>query len=204
METLKKADLSRWKVVKLALFFEGAIALIALFWIRWGNLEVPFGFVSNYLLYSLLGTFPILTLNGLLFFLLGLTEKRSPYARFMREYIFPLCASQSMLSAFFIGLASGIGEEFFFRGALFYFLTGKFGQPISILVINLLFAYVHFIGNFLEYWRVFIFYFLFGVYFTFLVMFLNSIWIPVLTHALYNWIVIVAMRYYLITKNPKI
>lgn len=80
-----------------------------------------------------------------------------------------------------LGLAAGIGEELFFRGALQVWLDGKWGLVAALAGSNLLFAILH------PHSRAYmIMVFFIGLYLAGLFLWSGNILVPIIAHALYD------------------
>jgi membrane protease YdiL (CAAX protease family) len=136
---------------------------------------------------------PLLLLNGGLYYFSIKKNPASRYAEFFFEVVAPICKNQTFVSAICIGIISGASEELFFRGALQAELQEHVAFPLAAVLTNILFSCGHFIGAMRRFARLILFYFLFGLYFSFLAEFLGSIWVPAIAHAVYNTIVIIGV-----------
>lgn len=191
---IEQTNQTRIRFLLIACFFELLLGSISLAWIHFRGLELQGFYCWDSLLRGLLLTLPLLFLNALLYYSTIARNKDSPYAQFFYEYILPLCRVQNTISALCIGIASGFGEELLFRAAMTLELQLHVPQYIVFIIVNVLFAYVHFIGSARKFVRLVLFYFLFGLYFSFIVEFYSDLWAAVICHALYNFIVILSIK----------
>ncbi len=185
---------SHWRLLRLALFSEACLAILALGWAYFRDLSLPLNPNWTSLAQGLLCMLPPLILNGLLFLHLHSHPQGQPYRRFLDEVIRPLCAQLNVVSALLIAIAAGVAEELLFRGVLDQELLSQLGWPAGIVVSNLIFAYVHFIGQVKTYFRLLFFYLMFGLYFSLLASFFNNLVQVMVCHAAYNFLVILLIR----------
>lgn len=188
---------SRQRILVATILAEGLLLTIATIWIYLGQININFQLTVRQVVIALIAIVPLLFFNWILFW----KQKGSAqlvYEEFLRKYIFPLCRVQTLFSAIVIALFSGLAEELFFRAVLLNVGINWLGLGLSLVLTNSLFAYVHFLGTLRRYWRISIFYFLFGCYFSFLYVFLDSYWVPAIAHAAYNFTVIIVVRNFLL------
>ena len=178
------------------------LGFAALFWSSWRDLGVFFSIDLHTAFLAIFYTLPLLLLNGVLYFFTIKGDSDSQYARFFKGVIIPLCQQQTIVSAICIGIVSGFGEELLFRGAITRELLTVIPLPITLILVNALFAYVHFWGAAKNFFRVVFFYFLFGMYFSFLAEFKIGIAGAVVCHGLYNTVVILTIRSLFSKNNP--
>ena len=191
---IDQTNKTRIQFLLIACFFELLLGSISLAWIHFRSLEMQGFYFWDSILRGVVLTLPLLFLNALLYYSTIARNKNSPYALFFYDYILPLCRVQNTISALCIGIASGFGEELLFRAAMTSELRLHVPQFVVLLIVNALFAYVHFIGSARKFARLVLFYFLFGLYFSFIVEFYRDIWAAVICHALYNFIVIISIK----------
>ncbi|MBJ2167973.1 MAG: CPBP family intramembrane metalloprotease [Muribaculaceae bacterium] len=104
-----------------------------------------------------------------------------------------------LMNILIIGIAAGVSEELFFRGALQRLLsTGGVNVHAAIWISAIVFSAVHmqFFG--------FIPRTLLGAYFGYLLVWGRSIWLPAAAHALNNTIYVIAQWYYTRTGTPDV
>jgi len=106
---------------------------------------------------------------------------------FINKVVKPLADSLSIFSALIISISAGIGEEFFFRA----FLQNQFG----IIVASVLFGVLHFIGAMKENFILIVIYTIVGFVLGFIYSYYGSIWIPVFTHAIYDFAALLYLKY---------
>jgi Type II CAAX prenyl endopeptidase Rce1-like len=118
----------------------------------------------------------------------------STYSRFSREIIIPLCQRTPPLTALIIAILSGGCEEFFFRGALHSAVIVYLPQWASCVITSLLFAAVHFIGNFRRFAAMIPLYGAVGMYLWVVAWATGSLFSVAILHGLYNFTVIMRVR----------
>lgn len=189
-------ELTRNFIIKVAIISEGILLLIALIWGSARGIPLPLTFDLESIATGIIATIPVLFFNFVLFS--GLSKDKNPenvFWRFKSELIIPLCRNLDVKAAAILGITSGIGEEFLFRGVLNFELSGLFGAFLGLSISSYLFAYVHFIGIAREYWKVLMFYLAFGLYFTIIAAHFDSLTPAIIAHGLYNFSAIVYIRY---------
>lgn len=139
----------------------------------------------------LIGVFlclPLFLINYLLF---GPLSYKVPALKTCYEFkdkiVRPLAESLNYKSSLFIAAFAAIGEELFFRG----FIQTELG----IVVASLLFSLLHFGPAAKRYAFIAFLYFLIGIYFGVIVQFFGSLWIAIITHAFYDYIALIYMKY---------
>lgn len=188
------SGIPRKLVLQLALIFEGLLCLVAIIWISLRHLEIPVDFSSKLLLWGFLLALPLLGFNFWLFYQL---PKRLPRAfqLFLDEVISPLCTNLDLPSALLIGIFSGVAEELFFRGILSAELQNLTPLWLSVVIVNVLFAYVHFIGSVSKYAPLLPVYFLIGAYLSMLNLYFSSLVPAMVCHGFYNFCAMLFIRY---------
>ena len=186
------------RIVRLALIGEGLLALISVPWFFGEPERACFGWGAQELLWGIFGAVPLLLAS---FSLSMLTERtamlrRSLFGRrlleFQEKYVRPLCLALSPSQAFIVGIASGLGEELFFRGLLTWCFLLLLPAELGILAINVIFAAVHFIGKLRHFAPLLLLYTVAGLYFSLLTQWSGSILTAIVCHALFNFVSIVA------------
>lgn len=136
---------------------------------------------------------PLLLMNHLIW-KATLSRPHSVYARFSRLVVVPLCKQVSPPLALFLALASGFGEEIFFRGVGNVLAVEHLGLAGAALVTSVLFAYVHFIGNVSRFGGMIPLYTAVGLYLWGATFYTNSLFVAFVTHATYNFLAILWVR----------
>ncbi len=85
------------------------------------------------------------------------------------------------------GIVAPVAEELFFRGFLFAGLRDRWGLPIGIALSSALFSVVHFVPG------VMLPIAFMGALFAWLYQATDSLWPPILLHALYNGLAVIGM-----------
>lgn len=118
----------------------------------------------------------------------------SIYGRFSREIIVPLCRHMRLGLAATIAILSGICEEVFFRGSLNYLCIPYLGSIGACIATSILFAAMHFIGNFKRYGGMLPLYIVMGMYLWLAHLYTNSLAAVAILHGAYNFIVMTTVR----------
>ena len=165
-------------VLKIAIIFEGLLALIYIFELYFSNnlslslpapKEVIFGIALSQLLFVFNAALYERTIR----------TKNTIFYDFLNEMVLPIAACLSVPSALIVSIAAGVGEEFFFRG----FLQPKIGLCFS----SILFGVIHFLFNLKRFFKIAIIYIAIGFIFGFVYDFFSSLWAPVIFHVLYDF-----------------
>lgn len=191
----QKAPVPQRIVLIAALVSEGVMLLLTLLWSHFRGVGIELSFSSSALLGGLKATGPLLVFNFGVFVILINRSRYSIYREFFNEIIVPLCGNLNFVTIAFVALAAGIGEEFMFRALINTELSGLLGTIPGVIIGSFLFAYVHFIGIAIRFWPIVLFYFLFGLYFSYLYLMDENILIVVIAHAGYNFVAMNYVRY---------
>ena len=172
-------------ILFVSLLAEGV--LIASFYI-WGYLRPLPALGSPTLSDLLLGaaySMPLFALNFLLF---GPLAKFFPkFERFKVEIVYPLAKMLDWRYAIAISILAGVGEELFFRGLLV--------EETGIIISSILFSVLHFFPAVKEYYSIAIVYFFIGVYFALIYQHSGGLWVPIFTHIIYDFVVLIYLKY---------
>ncbi|HRQ66251.1 MAG TPA: CPBP family intramembrane metalloprotease [Xanthomonadaceae bacterium] len=175
--------------IPLVLSFEGMLAVVALllalaFGLRpWNELEIS----VSVLVLTLAATLPmVLALD-----LLGRVRWNwvQEIADAIRVALLPLFRNAPPGALVAVALMAGIGEELLFRGVIQAALEGWLGPLAGLLLASLLFGLAHFVTV-----GYLVLACLMGLYFGLLYQWTGNLLVPILVHALYDW---VALRWYL-------
>jgi len=180
-------------ILAAALVTEGFLIALSCALIAWQGLPyslapTPVAFVTG-----VAAALPLLMLNHLLW-RLSMGRPASVYARFSREVIIPLCRQTTPLLALVIAVLSGLAEELFFRGALNWLIAARAGEAAAAVVTSVLFACVHFIGNFRRFGGMIPLYVFVGLYLWFLNALAQSLTAVMVAHGAYNFLAILMIR----------
>lgn len=183
-------------VLQAAFLTESLLLIAALSWAYLREIALPVTPDASTLRQGFLASGPLLVFNFAVF---GILANQGPryklYRRFREEVVRPICRNLTPLQALFIALLSGISEEIFFRGVLnqefAQFLTPLGGAALG----SLIFAYIHFIGAAKLFAPVVLFYFLFGLYFSYLTVSSGSLVPAIIAHILNNFLAVILLRY---------
>jgi uncharacterized protein len=171
------------------LVFEGALVVLALilallFGLRpWDDI----GWSGSAFVMALLATLPMVVALDLL----GRVDWAWVHAisDAIREVLLPLFRNAPPGALIAVALMAGIGEELLFRGVVQAGLEAWLGPLAGLLLASLLFGLAHFVT--LGYFALAS---LMGLYFGLLYQWSGNLLVPILVHALYDWI---ALRWYL-------
>ncbi len=148
-----------------------------------------FGPTPNEVLLGLGYCIPLFIVNFLLF---GPLSQRLSWLHSCYEFkdrvVRPLAAELDYRTGLIVALCAGFGEELFFRGVL----ANEFG----IIISSLLFSLMHFGPAVVKFRLVASIYAVIGLYFGWIYAVHDSIWIPIITHAAYDYAALVYMRYF--------
>ncbi|MCB0332553.1 MAG: CPBP family intramembrane metalloprotease [Bdellovibrionales bacterium] len=185
---------TRAQVVRIAVFGEGLLLIIALPWFLLRSHHFTFLPLREQLLESFLITLPLLALNYLLDLLVRRFGLFPSLADFRDAFLYPLSQDLLVRDILVIALFSGFGEELLFRGVLTYEASQLIGPTLGILVVSSLFAYVHLIGMAKKYLFLLFLYFGVGIYFNYFSWFDGHIFSVCLSHALFNFCSLLFLR----------
>jgi len=184
-----------------SIVLQAALAAEALLLIAGFVLGGLFGIIPNFapspgaFVLGCLAGLPLILGNGLFLWLcLSNRLSESTLLRLVKEAVIPLSSSLSIPAILIVSALSGIAEEYFFRGILDPLLTLYLPVSIAIALSALLFAAVHFIGNFKAYWKLIPIYTLCGIYFSLLYREMGNLIIPIAAHAINNAVVMITTR----------
>lgn len=107
------------------------------------------------------------------------------------ELIFSL--SQSSFGPLFVAFSSSISEELFFRGVLIPLLLTTFSPFLSIVISSTLFLIIH-ISQYKKHFHLLSFVFFFSVFSGLIFYLTNNLWIVIIAHFLYNYVVCIWTR----------
>jgi len=114
--------------------------------------------------------------------------------RFLDGHLRPMFQEWEWWRFGLLSFCAGCGEEALFRGVIQGRLTDAIGPIAALLVSGILFGLLHFMTPAYFWIATFI-----GVYLGSLWMLTQSLWVPILTHGLYDF----AALYYFIRMVPK-
>ncbi|UTW04931.1 CPBP family intramembrane metalloprotease [Amphritea atlantica] len=183
-----KQRISGYRMVYLALVFEGGLVGIALGlgWLldtpAFAQFQLSWRGVSQ----GVLATLPIL----LLVLCAGFLEYPpvKDLFRLSRAHIIRLFSDASLLDLALVAGVAGLGEEVLFRGVIQMSLAVHFGPLAGVLIAALLFGLVHSLS--LAY---VISATLIGIYLGCLLLICDNLLVPIITHGLYDFIVLVVL-----------
>jgi len=177
-----------------AVQIEGGLAVlaIAIAWVFGIPLREMFVFETFSVLIALVATVPMLVFCRLVYLL---PLKAVEFTRrFMQSVYRDFIRHCSVTQLSLVAIMSGIGEELLFRGVLQTSITnacggGTWGLAAGIVITSVLFGIVHPIN------KLYVFLcFIFGIYLGLIFVWSgNNLIIPIIIHALYNFVIFLAM-----------
>lgn len=179
--------LTRKRIVLVTIAVEGVLALLFLVWSRYRG--YPFSWLPSYweLPLGCICCTPILLLNWLLF---GPPAQKISFLRsclaFREQIVRPLVSVLDHRSGLIISLCAGLGEELFFRGLV--------QTELGLFAASALFSLLHFGSAVRSYLLVALIYAIIGLYFGWLALCFNSLWVPIAAHALYDYLALAYLR----------
>jgi uncharacterized protein len=181
-------ELNKARILTLSAIVEGALILIFCVWAL--NQDYTYRIMPTFdeFKYGFLWCIPLLIFNYILFG--PLADKAfflKDFKHFKKSVVKPIADELDYVSAFCVALAAGIGEELFFRGVI----QTEFG----IVVASVLFAVLHFGPALRSYYLIALIYLIFGFYFGYMRIYTESLWAPIITHGLYDYLALLYMRY---------
>ncbi len=182
------------RVLLVALISEGLLFVVATLLTQALHLELVWGISSTAAMSGVGLALPPLLLNTIMW---ERTRRRpdSPYARFSREIIVPLCKHVSIPVAGSIAILSGWCEEYFFRGALSASIALYMGPLPACLISSFLFAAIHFIGSFKRFGAMLPLYMLMGIYIWSAHNLSGSLFCVAVLHGFYNFMAILQVKH---------
>lgn len=181
------------RVLLAAVISEGLLVIGAFLILLVTDHTLTWNLTPRSVIQAILLTIPPLVMNALLW-KYSESHPHSVYGRFSNEIIVPLCRHMNLATTYIVALLSGSCEELFFRGALNYLCSENLGVVAACAVTSLLFALVHFIGNFERYGAMIPIYIIMGLYLWGVHYGTKSLAAVAITHGLYNFIVITMVR----------
>lgn len=181
------------KILVAALISEGLLVVLGLLLVWALGIEVRWDTSVRMATYGVTLALPPLILNH---YLWRRTRdySHSVYRRFSREIIDPLCRQISIPTAMIVAILSGACEEYFFRGALSGAITRYSSPPVACAISSLLFAGIHFIGNFKRFGGMMPLYTLMGIYIWLVSYLSGSLFCVAVLHGSYNLAAILQVK----------
>lgn len=176
------------------MLFEGALVVLALvlapiFGVRpWEDL----GFSYHAMLVGLLGTVPMVL--GFLILLRASWRWVQSLHSIIEQTLLPLFKDVGVLGIALVALFAGIGEELLFRGVFQAGLEQWLGSVVGLIIASLLFGLAHYVTH-----AYFLFTVVAGLYLGLLYQWTGNLLVPILVHALYDFI---ALKLYLSRRTP--
>ncbi len=145
------------------------------------------------LAWSLLGTLPLAAM--LLLFPLARWRWTREISHLVEQIILPLFKGAPVGSVALVAILAGIGEELLFRGVVQDGLSLMLGPAVALILASLLFGLAHAVTP-----TYFLIASLMGAYLGWLYLHTGNLLVPVIVHALYDWI---AIHYYLHSRKKR-
>jgi uncharacterized protein len=123
-----------------------------------------------------------------LLFLSSSREKPARIRRYLLRLLHPLLAGMTPIRAAVLSLAAGLGEELLFRGLMQAALAVAIGPFPALVASSLLFGAIHWITPLYALYAT-----LFGLYLGALFMLTGSLAAPILVHAIYDGVALLAL-----------
>ena len=172
--------LEKRQILVISLLIEGILVSIFLIWSAFRDIHL---IVFPQTWSIILGLLLSLPLFGLNYFFFGPPAERvrefQGCVQFKRHVVKPLADRLDVASALLVATLAGLGEELFFRGVLQH----EFG----LVAASVAFAILHFGPAIRSYYLVASLYLVFGFYFGFLMYFTQDLWVPIITHVVYDF-----------------
>jgi membrane protease YdiL (CAAX protease family) len=181
------------KVLVAAIVSEGLLVLLSVAFGALFSVHITWHASLYSLILGAMLAIPPLCLNEVLW-RISLRHPASVYSRFSREIIVPLCRQISVPTAIIVALLSGACEEMFFRGALNLITAAYLGVIAACIITSILFAAIHFIGNFRRFGGMIPLYTLMGGYMWGVAHTTDSLFCGAVLHAVYNFLAILRIK----------
>jgi len=183
-----RRTIAEWPIVLGAVGIYGLMGAAFLAWQAWRGYELPLLPTWTDVALGLLMALPLLLINlPLVHRTEGQQGMLKPLDDLKDRVVKPLADALPPHSAFIVSLSAGVGEELFFHGMI--------QTELGIIAANVLFALAHFGPVLRQFAAIAPLYFLIGVYFSLQIVFFDSIWVPIVAHAAYDWAVLLYVRY---------
>lgn len=181
------------RVLIAALISEGLLVILSVVLCAVGNIEVSWNASMHFAALGALLATPPLLLNEVLW-RVSQRHPTSVYSRFSREIILPLCRQISLPTAVAVAILSGACEELFFRGALNAVARTYLGPLGACVSTSVLFAAIHFVGNFRRFGGMIPLYTIMGSYMWAVASLTDSLFCAAVLHGVYNFLAIVRIK----------
>jgi membrane protease YdiL (CAAX protease family) len=181
------------RVLIAAIVSEGLLVIVSVALCALFHIEVAWNPSLRLAALGVLLAAPPLLLNEVLW-RFSQRHPGSVYSRFSREIILPLCRQITMPTAVVIAILSGACEELFFRGALNAIARAHLGLLGACLSTSVLFAAIHFVGNFRRFGGMIPLYTIMGAYMWVIAHITDSLFCAAILHGAYNFLAIVRIK----------
>lgn len=179
--------LKRSQILVASVAVEGLLVAATLVWSYLRGITLFDQLTVAHLIQGIAFVIPLLFVNYVLFGPVSDHVRLLRPCRDFRETVVrPLANALDPATALFVSCLAGFGEEMFFRGML----QTEFG----IVFASALFAILHFGPAIRSYVFIALIYLLFGFYFGLLFVHSASLWPPIITHLVYDFVVLVVLR----------
>lgn len=184
-------ELLRTRPLVGALAFQAAVVVLALglVWLfglePWQHMEWSW----QALLWSLAATAPLAAMLVALPFHAVHWRWARDITHLIEGFLLPLFHRAPAGSVVLVAILAGVGEELLFRGVIQDGLAGPMGPVPALIIASVLFGLAHAVST-----AYFIIASLMGLYLGWIYLHTGNLLIPIIVHALYDWI---AIRYYL-------
>lgn len=196
---------TRKRILLVSLLLEGALTAVYLLWYLVRHSDAALHSSSPHALGAASADFDLLTalrvvavgvaaagpLFGVNYLLFGPLSHRvrflSSCFEFKDRIVKPLANELDRVSAGVVAVCAGIGEELFFRGLL--------QEEFGIVAASVAFSFLHFGPAVKKYLFIAVLYCLIGGYFGAIYQLAGTIWVPIVTHVVYDYFALLYMRY---------
>lgn len=174
--------------------FEWMLAAVALAWAYWRGLPLlqELTWSTDLLITSVVATGPLVAA------LLIMVRVQAPWMRkieaHVRSFLAPLLRYGGISGMAVLAIAAGVGEELLFRGVLQAEFIAPLGPWGALIVASILFGVCHWITPAYALIAT-----IMGAYLGALYMYTGGLTVPILVHALYDFI---AFLYFAYTNDP--
>ncbi len=170
-------------LLMLSLAIEGSLLVAAITWACWSGMvhKFPFDFEWGMVI---LGALVALPMVAAFFLLLRLNWKPIQNIKcLLNETLMPMIRESSICELALISLLAGFGEELLFRYCIQNLLVERWGILAGVLISSILFGFGHFVTRLYVVFATIV-----GIFLGWLLIITGSIWAPITTHAVYDFL----------------
>jgi len=182
-------QIDRNRILVVSILVEGFLAILFFAWAYLKDYRYEIVPSLSEITTGLIMVIPLLLINALLF---GSPFRKVPFFksfRYLKDRIVkPLADELGCITALAIAIFAGVGEELFFRGLC--------QLELGMVLANVLFALLHFGVAIKQFFTVAVVYFGIGMFFSYLTVEYHSLWVPIITHATYDYLILIYMKYW--------